>query len=330
MKNFKNILVINFGGIGDEILFLPTIKSLKEAYPDSKITLVLEPRSKSIQNLCPYIDETIGVDIKGKNKYQDLLKFYFKALFGRYNLVVSSGANKLIPVLLFFTGIGRRIGYDSGFLTKLLLTKAVPLNQQQYAGRMYHDLVKDLTQKEYKDPEIVIETQEKTEGYILVHPGVSKMSITKNIIKNWSNITWAKLIEELLLKEKTVYLAGGPDDEECIEEIREYLKDKDTTKFKDMYGKTKNIFDLAKLIKSAETLICSDSAPMHIGVATGTRTISIFGPTDEKKLIPASNKYTAITNNECDCRPCLWDKRQTSCDKKECLKIKIDSIINII
>ena len=28
----KNILLMNFGGIGDEILFLPVVKSLKEEF----------------------------------------------------------------------------------------------------------------------------------------------------------------------------------------------------------------------------------------------------------------------------------------------------------
>ena len=329
MKDFKNILLINFGGIGDEILFLPTIKSIKQAYPESKITLVLEGRSKSIKNLSNIIDETISVDIKGSSKYVELLKFYFKALFGKYDLVVSSGANKLIPVLLYFTGIGERIGYDTGLLTQKLLTKAVKLNQNQYAGKMYHDLVKELTQKEYEDPDIVIEDLPKFENSVLVHPGVSKMSIKKNIIKSWSNETWAKLIEALLAKGKTVYLAGGPDDKECIEEIREYFKDKPNDNFVDMFGKTKNIMDLAKLIKQSEVLVCSDSAPMHIGIATRTRTIAIFGPTNEKKLIPVSNNYTAITN-AVPCRPCLWDKRQTSCETKDCLKLSINQITDLL
>lgn len=329
MNNYKNILLINFGGIGDEILFLPTIKSIKKSYPEAKITLVLESRSKSIQNLSNLIDDIICVDIKGKSKYSELLKFYFKALFGKFDLVVSSGANKLIPVLLFFTGIKTRIGYDSGILTQKLLTKAVKLNQNQYAGRMYHDLVQDLTGQAYEDPEIVIEDLEKISNSVLVHPGVSKMSIKKNIIKNWSNITWAKLIEELLNKGKTVYLAGGPDDKECIEEIRNYFKDKHYDNFVDMYGKTKNIMDLAKLIKQSEVLVCSDSAPMHIGIATNTKTIAIFGPTDEKKLIPISDKFIAITNDVA-CRPCLWDKRQTSCETKECLNLNINQITELV
>ena len=329
MTTYKNILLINFGGIGDEILFLPTIKSLKQAYPDSRITLVLEPRSKSIQNLTNMIDEVICVDIKGKNKYSELLRFYFKALLGNFDLVISSGGNKLIPVLLFFTGIRSRIGYDTGGLTQKLLTKAIKLNKSQYAAKMYHDLIKDLTNQKYEDPEIILEDLNKIPNSVLVHPGVSKMSIRKNIIKSWSNLTWAKLIEALLLKGKTVYLAGGPDDNECIEEIRNYLSSKHFDNFVDMYGKTKNIIDLAKLIKQSETLVCSDSAPMHIGIATNTKTIAIFGPTDENKLIPKSEKFIAITNNA-PCRPCLWDKRQTSCETKACLELKIEQITELL
>ena len=51
MGNVNKILVINFGGIGDEILFLPTIISLKKEFPNAKITLALEPRSKSIKDI---------------------------------------------------------------------------------------------------------------------------------------------------------------------------------------------------------------------------------------------------------------------------------------
>ena len=47
MYDYKNILLINFGGIGDEILFLPVIQSLKNKFPNSKITLCLEGRSKA-------------------------------------------------------------------------------------------------------------------------------------------------------------------------------------------------------------------------------------------------------------------------------------------
>lgn len=329
MSDFKNILLINFGGIGDEILFLPVIQALKKEYPTSKITLCLEGRSKAFLNLTNLVDAHFFADIKTKNKYLEMIKLYFKALLGKYDLVVSSGANPLIATLLFFTGIKTRIGYKTTNLSNKLLTHAVSLNKNQYASMMYFDLVKPITSKDFELPIINIENFEKNKNSVLIHPGVSKISILKNITKTFDAKKWADIIKLLLKKGKNVYLAGGPDDAECIEIIRKELKDTDITNFIDLYGKTQNIFELVELIKKSEVLICSDSAPMHIGVATSTKTIAIFGPTDDTTLLPKSDKFIVLKNNA-NCRPCLWAKRQTSCKELKCLDIDINQILDLI
>ena len=98
-----------------------------------------------------------------------------------------------------------------------------------------------------------------------------------------------------------------------------------------MYGSTKNLKDLAELISSAEKFVCSDSAPLHIAVALKTETYAIFGSTDDKKLIPQNGTVTAI-KADCDCpfKPCLWEKRQTTCESLDCLKIPTNKIIETI
>lgn len=329
MKSYKNILLINFGGIGDEILFLPVIQGLKKTYPDSKITLCLEERSSAFLKLTNLIDYAFYINIKTKNKYIEMLKLYFKALTGKYDLVISSGSNPLIPVLLFFTGIKERAGYKANKLAEKLLTIPVNLNKNQYAANMYFDLVKSITKGNFELPYIKTEEAEKIKNSVLIHPGVSRISISKNIIKIFNGSQWANLIKLLLKEGFKVILAGGPDDSECINKIRENLKGENLTNFTDMFGETKNIYDLAVLIKKSEILVCSDSAPMHIGVATNTKTIAIFGPTDEKKLLPVSDKFIAITNNS-DCRPCLWAKRQETCRDLKCLNIDLNKIVENI
>ena len=327
MKQPKKILALNFGGIGDEILFLPALSSLKKEYPDAKITLALEPRSKSVKDLSNLIDDVICVDIKGKHKYWELFKFLCKARLGKFDMVFSSGANHLIPVLLFLTGITYRYGYESGALSRILLTKAVKLKKNQYASAMYHELVTPVTDIKTLCPEIDAGEIEKEPNSVLIHPGVSKMSVIKNMVKTWTPDIWAELVKKVLDTGKKVYLIGGPDDKECIEKIVEIIGERPN--FENLYGTTKNIMDLARLTKRAEVLICSDSAPMHIGVGVGTKTLALFGPTDEKKLIPNDEKFIAIKNN-CDCRPCLWDKRQTTCDELKCLKIDLDEVVKMI
>ena len=321
----KKILFINFGGLGDEILFLPSIISVKKEFPDSKITLALEPRSKGITSLTNIIDETLFADIKGKNKYFELAKLLIKIWREKFDIVISSGSNKFISLFLFMTFIKKRIGYDSGKLSEILLTDTVKLNKNQYAAKMYHDLVRGVTDINTELPEIDIERKNLQPDTVLIHPGVSLLSVQKGMIKTVPAQTWAEVVEKLADKGKKVILAGGPDDKETIETITKTVS---ADKYINYFGKTKNLRELAELISSAEIFLCSDSAPLHIAVALGVKTFVIFGSTDDKKLIPQNEKVTPIKANcNCPLQPCLWERRQTTCESLACLKIPADDIV---
>lgn len=324
MEKKKKILAINFGGIGDEIFFLPTLISLKKEFPSSEITLALEPRSKSVKDLTNIIDNLLLVDVKSKNKYFEMLNLLIKARQGKYDIVVSSGGNKLISILLFLTGIKIRCGYNTGKLSEILLTNPVKLNKKQYACKMYHDLIRGITSHNTELPEIEIEQKEKIRNSVLIHPGVSKLSVQKGCIKTITPEIWAKTIDLLVAEGKKVMLVGGPDDKECIEKILSTVR---TQNFTNLYGTTKNLKDLAGLISSAEEFLCSDSAPLHIAVALKTKTYVIFGPTDVNALIPKSENVIPIMVDEgCELKPCLWARRQTTCKELNCLKITPEQI----
>lgn len=325
----KRILAINFGGIGDEIFFLPTLISLKKEFPDSKITLALEPRSKSVKDLTDIIDDMFLIDVKGKNKYLELLKLVLLARKGKFDVVISSGGNKFISILLWLTGIKERYGYDTGALSHKLLTKAVPLNKKQYACAMYHDLIKPLTDNYTELPEVNLTPQTKRPNTVLIHPGVSKISVQKGCIKTVGAEVWAKSIDLLIEAGKHVILAGGPDDKECIETILNTINCKESPNFENYYGKTRSMRDLGELISSADKFLCSDSAPLHVAVALKTKTYVIFGPTNDKTLIPQSELVTAIkTNDNCPLKPCLWERRLTTCEELSCLKMTAEDIVS--
>lgn len=325
----KKILFINFGGLGDEILFLPTILSVKQKFPDSEITLALENRSKGITSLTNVIDKTLFANIKGKNKYFELAKLLLKIWTEKFDIVISSGSNKFISIFLFLTFIKKRYGYNTGKLSELLLTQAVKLNKNQYAVNMYHDLVEGLTDIKTDLPIIDIERKNIESNTVLIHPGVSLLSVRKNMIKTIPAETWAEVVEKLADSGKKIILAGGPDDKETIDIIQQKVSPE---KYINMYGKTKNLKELAELISGAEKFLCSDSAPLHIAVALGVKTYVIFGSTDDNKLIPQNGKVIPIKNENCKCelRPCLWERRQTTCENLECLNISAEEIIQLV
>ena len=139
---------------------------------------------------------------------------------------------------------------------------------------------------------------------------------------------WAEVVEKLADAGKKVVVAGGPDDKQVIETIERIVP---CEKYLNMYGKTRNLKELAEMISSAEIFLCSDSAPLHVAAALGVKTYVIFGSTDDKKLIPDNGKVIPI-KAKCDCplRPCLWERRQTTCESLKCLNISAEEIVKTV
>lgn len=336
------LLAINFGGLGDEVLFLPTLKSIKLAHPDWEITLLTEPRSKSIVQLSKLIDHNIVFDIKKTPllpaDYIELVSLLRK---GKYDIVLSSGSSSKVSMLLYLSGIPRRIGYDSGSLSRILLTRAVKLNKEQYAAYMYHDLVRGLDiQLNSGAPQIDLEKEsivrmsdflfqerqrakdQEKRKLVLIHPGTSKLAVQKGIIKNWATVNWCELIKRLLSMDCEVLLCGGPDDDDTIADINSKLgSDLESSGglFINAYGKTASVKDLAALMQLADLVVCVDSAPMHIAFALEKRLVAMFGPTDPKKLLLESDRAIAITEQ-------ISGEPEPKLGTEPCVRIPLDIV----
>ncbi|MBI2995967.1 MAG: glycosyltransferase family 9 protein [Candidatus Melainabacteria bacterium] len=345
-------LFINPGGIGDQILLLPTVKLLKEKYPNCMIDLLTEPRSECVANLTNLFRKVKVFDFKEKNP--NILRLIKIIRARNYKYIISTGSSYKANLVAFLGNSNTKIGFYSGVLSNFFLTQSIKLNTKQYATNMFAELLlpifpelKNLIQSKDLIPEIKLNPEaiqwakeilvpRIQERYyakkIFIHPGVSKLSIQKNILKSWPGKNWAALIEKLLEnKDNNVILLGGKDDTDTINEIHKRLT---------FFARPKNFFDfssldlsiekLAALIGSSDLLVCADSVPMHIGVALGKKIVSFFGPTDPKKLLPKDPRFIAVHVNDLECRPCLFDTRKKSCSKPECLGVLPETMLSAI
>ena len=222
-----------------------------------------------------------------------------------------------MAALLFLSGIKTRVGYGSNLLARGLLTKPVSLDRKQYAAAMYQDLsvgigaakipsdqclpVAKLRQESLVRMSAVLNnaTVDDANGRpsrrrkILLHPGTSKLAVEKGIIKTWSTDNWLSLISKMQESaELQVILAGGPDDQVIIEELSARVSP--NAHFISAIGQTKSLADLAALIHLCDLLVCVDSAPMHLAVSLKKPLVALFGPTDERKLLPAHKMFKAL------------------------------------
>ncbi len=58
----RNILVIDFGQLGDVVLSLPALRAIRERFPRAKITVAVGKPGADVINLSGHADETLVVD----------------------------------------------------------------------------------------------------------------------------------------------------------------------------------------------------------------------------------------------------------------------------
>lgn len=130
------------GGIGDQVLFFPTLDDLKRYYPDTQIDVVVEPQSKDAYRVCKSVHEVIPFDFKNRNSLADWVNLVGVIRDREYDVAISLEQRQFVSLLLWLTGISTRIGYSGS--GNMFLTNSVPLKTEQYAAAMYHDLLKGL------------------------------------------------------------------------------------------------------------------------------------------------------------------------------------------
>src|SRR3989337_1536943 len=61
----KNVLIINLTRMGDLIQTTPVMAGLKDAYPDVRITLLINSAFAEICNYIPFVDRLISFNMDG-------------------------------------------------------------------------------------------------------------------------------------------------------------------------------------------------------------------------------------------------------------------------
>jgi ADP-heptose:LPS heptosyltransferase len=294
------VLALVPGGIGDQILFFPTLDDLKRHYPQAKVDVIVEPQAKSAYQVCKSVQEVITFDFKNRNSLADWGNLLGKMREREYDIGLSLGQHWTLDALLWLAGIPTRSGYGKNSISKFFLTNPVLLKTEQYAAHMYHDLLQGLGITT-PCPELTInvpkraiewaEAEQKQLGllgpqgsnYVLIHQGSSQLA--RKEVDTYPVENWQKIIQDFQRRQPDlpVVVIQDPEDQEWVAALKQVDPDLKVTAPGDI-GK------LAAMIAGASLMVCTDSAPMHLAVAVKTYLIALFGPTDPAKFLPASDR----------------------------------------
>lgn len=319
-----NILIRGVNWIGDAVMTMPAIRSLRKTYPDSKISLLIRPSVSPIFEKDPNIDEIILYEdrfngIIGKIKLANRLK---KMGFSKAFLFQNAFDAAFITYL---ARIPERIGYSRdarGFL----LTEPIPFDRDDRKVHhifYYLNLLKAIgIEADYSDPCIYLSIDERISArdkllslkrpILGMNPGA-----TYGSSKRWFPDRFAE-VASWFIKETggSIAIFGSKNEVDIAEEIEVKLirswEDKNffsgslnsiSFHVMNFAGKT-SLRELISLISECDVLVTNDSGPMHIAYAVGTPLVAIFGSTDPELTGPHKDG-NIVVKAEIECSPCF-------------------------
>ncbi|MFA5355801.1 MAG: lipopolysaccharide heptosyltransferase II [Candidatus Omnitrophota bacterium] len=334
LSNFK-ILIIKFSSLGDIILSTAAIRAIREKFKHNyKISFLVGEESRDILFNCPYIDELLVCDFKGRDKgVRGLLSLAETLRKNDFDMVIDLQNNRKSHILSFLSLAVKRYGYDNkkfGFLLNERIKDERPLmdpvSHQFRVLKMLGIELKDTRLELWPGPqdEKYVDDFLKSEwlsaNQVLI--GINISASFKWPTKNWPMHHIVRLCEELCRRELRVVITGTDKDASAANELMDNLKN---IKIINACGKT-TVNQLACLIRRCAVFISPDSAPLHVAASQGVPLIALFGPTDSKRHMPLAGECVVI-QKMMNCSPCY----RSSCKSVKCMEsIKPEELLGAI
>ena len=344
MESHK-FLILRLSAIGDVLRTIPAVRALKERFPLSHITWIVEEASFNLVASQPGIDTVILFprkrwvqeiqSIKGIWKaFQEMGDFISNLRKQKFEVVLDFHGILKSGILSYLSGAPKRVGYDrkagkegnflfsnvkvslpgkplSRFERNFSLLKGIGLEVQEFRPRL-QILPED---RDYVDAFFKGVPLTPSSPLIAIHPGTSP----KTAYKRWMPEGYAQLADRLIRELKaSVIFTWGPGELKWVEGIRDVMKE-----FSVLAPRTETLTQLGEILSRCDLYIGGDTGPMHIAAFVDVPVIGIYGPTDPVVNEPLG-RHVKI-RKEVGCNPC----RKRNCKELRCLKaITVDDVFN--
>jgi heptosyltransferase-2 len=336
----KRILIINPFGIGDVLFCTPLIRNIRFYYPDAFIAVAVQKKVVPVLENNPNINRVIPFsrgDFKDLSRKSRLkaMGLLFRTLGEirrcRFDLCIDLSLEHRYSLFLKLLGVKQRIGFNYKHRGRFLTHR---INIDGYDDRHvveYHlELLKFLGKRaEFYNTEIFLRQEERDwaeafldssgvardDSIIGVIPGGGASWGRQSYLKHWPKESFIQVADRLSEKlgAKIIIFAGSLD-----REIAEDIIQKMHQPAINVIAKA-DLRQFIALVGQCDLIITNDGGPLHIAVALGVKSVSVFGPVDEQiygPYPPAAN-YVVI-KKDFPCRPCYRKFRVPECNYQLC------------
>jgi heptosyltransferase-2 len=330
----SSILIRATNWLGDAVMTTPAIGTVRDFFPEARITLMANPLVAEMFLPHPWIDDLLVYDRKSLHKgISGRLRMAMELRKRSFDLAVLLPNSLDAALIPWLARIPRRLGYGTDG-RGLLLTHKVPLSVRVMTG---HQSEYYLAMLAYcgitagSKPQLLATTDAEDAGAaaLLAGAGIAADSMVVGInpgatygsAKRWYPDRFARVADELARKwGAKVVITGGPGETEIAADIASAM----SFPCCNLAGKT-GVRELMAIIKRCNFFITNDSGPMHIAAAFDVPLVAVFGSTDNTTTYPLGRRV-AIVRKPFDCAPCM--KRECPIDHRCMTAVTVEDVVD--
>jgi len=309
----EKILISRTDRLGDLILALPFVESIKNRYPNCQVEVMSSLYASPILENNKRIDRIVRVQqdqlISSRLYKKDLLN---KIRDAGYKCVVVLYPERHISHLLYKAGIPHRIGtagrFHSVFFNHRLFHKRK--ENKKHESEYNLDFLKYFREGETVARPAVfpLEKEEKNARRILKQAGIDNRFVVLHpgsggSAESWPFEKFVELYSILTEKNIQVIMSGTDIEGERIEKIERKIG----IRVNKITGQT-DLRTLAALLSQASAVVANSTGPLHLAVAVGTRVVGLYPSTETMSPVrwgPLGEGHRLIVPpvTECQCPP---------------------------
>jgi ADP-heptose:LPS heptosyltransferase len=278
------ILAIRFARLGDIVLLLPALISLKSRYPQSELTFLTDNRFAALAELCPAIDEVIGIDRMAMRDGPPLRAFggILRLVRGlrrqKYDLLIDFHSFRETNLLAWFSGARQRIGmkrHETSYLSFCFNMAPVLEDKQLHVSEMFARVVERFGAQPAAERTLLL-SEPLRQWAAECAPKAPRIALYVDAPvpdRVWPAERFA-LVADYAAERLgcAILVISGPSGHGLTERVRKASKNPNRiTAFTEL-----DIAQLVAVIASARLLISNDTGPMHLGPAVGVSTLGLF------------------------------------------------------
>ncbi|HXW07249.1 MAG TPA: glycosyltransferase family 9 protein [Vicinamibacterales bacterium] len=308
----RRILLLRLERIGDLMMALPAIASVRALAPDAEIDLVVGSWNRTLAEAIPHVTrvETLDASWLARDSTSAGPGRLLRRALGwrrrRYDLGVNFEPDIRSNVLLALSGARRTAGFRSGGGGPLLdVTLEYDLRRHTTANA--HRLVECALGRPAPDakPELRL-PDPAVHGARALLPGPLRRPIVGvhasggRPIKQWDPSRFGDVAARLVHETgATIVLTGTTADRLITNDVRAMVPANHVV---DLSGQN-DLPTLAAVLDSLDVLITGDTGPMHLAAAVGTPVVAVFGPSDPVRYGPPG-PADRVVRVDLPCSPC--------------------------